>query len=125
MLVIKRDYKRLYTQGEIILPNGEALFSLELPWLNNKRNVSCIPEGEYFFMRDTFGRHTYFKLLNVQGRSAIEIHPANNTGQLQGCIAPCLKISNGTAIASRSACEKLLSFYGDEDVKYLLRIEHV
>jgi len=106
----------------MILPNGEMLFSLELPWLNNRPYVSCIPEGEYFFMRDTHGRHTYFRVLNVPGRSAIEFHPANNTSQLQGCIAPCLRIDNGIGIASRSACDKMLTFYGDESVKYLMRI---
>jgi len=106
----------------MILPNGEMLFSLELPWLNNRPYVSCIPEGEYFFMRDTHGRHTYFRVLNVPGRSAIEFHPANNTSQLQGCIAPCLRIDNGIGIASRSACDKMLAFYGDESVKYLMRI---
>ena len=106
----------------MILPSGEMLFSLELPWLNNRSYVSCIPEGEYFFMRDTHGRHTYFRVLNVPGRSSIEFHPANNTSQLQGCIAPCLRIDNGIGIASRSACDKMLAFYGDESVKYLMRI---
>jgi len=122
MLTIKRDYQRNYTAGEMILPDGEMLFSLELPWLNNRPYVSCIPDGEYFFMRDTHGRHTYFRVLNVPGRSAIEFHPANNTSQLQGCIAPCLRIDSGIGIASRSACDKMLTFYGDESVKYLMRI---
>ena len=122
MLTIRREYFKTYTKGTLILPDGFEMFSLELPWLNNRPYVSCIPEGEYFFMRDTHGRHTYFRVLNVPGRSAIEFHPANNTSQLQGCIAPCLRIDNGIGIASRSACDKMLTFYGDESVKYLMRI---
>jgi len=122
MLIIKREYFKTYTKGTLILPDGTELFSLELPWLNNRPYVSCIPDGEYFFMRDTHGRHTYFRVLNVPGRSAIEFHPANNTSQLQGCIAPCLRIDSGIGIASRSACDKMLTFYGDESVKYLMRI---
>ena len=122
MLTIRREYFKTYTKGTLTLPDGTELFSLELPWLNNRHYVSCIPEGEYFFMRDTHGRHTYFRVLNVPGRSAIEFHPANNTSQLQGCIAPCLRIDNGIGIASRSACDKMLTFYGDESVKYLMRI---
>jgi len=122
MLIIKREYFKSYTKGTLTLPDGTELFSLELAWLDNKPFVSCIPEGEYFFMRDTHGRHTYFRVLNVPGRSAVEFHPANNTSQLQGCIAPCLRIDNGIGIASRSACDKMLEFYGDESVKYLMRI---
>jgi len=122
MLIIKREYPKAYTKGTLILPDGFEMASLELPWLNNKPYFSCIPEGDYFFVRDTHGRHTYFRVLNVPGRSAIEFHPANNTSQLQGCIAPCMQIDNGIARASRAACEKMLSFYGDGEEKYLMRI---
>ena len=27
--------------------DGQALYSVERPWLDNKRIVSCIPEGAY------------------------------------------------------------------------------
>ena len=36
MLIIKREYFKTYTKGTLILPNGTELFSLELPWLDNK-----------------------------------------------------------------------------------------
>lgn len=122
MLTIRRTYSKLYTSGELTLPDGEVISSLELPWNNNRPNISCIPEGEYFFMRDLYGRHTYFKVLGVEGRSHIEFHPANTVGQLQGCIAPALKINNGIGVASRTACEKMIQFYNEPDVKYLMRI---
>jgi hypothetical protein len=122
MLTIKRTYNKTHTSGELTLPDGEVLACLELPWLNNRQNVSCIPEGEYFFMRDTIGRHTYFRIISVDGRTNIEFHPANNVTQLQGCIAPALKINSGIAIASRTACERMLQFYNQENVKYLMRI---
>ena len=63
-------------------------YTLELPWVENKRNVSCIPAGLYVIKRDTFkGRYENFKLLNVRDRDAIEMHRANKITQLLGCIA--------------------------------------
>jgi len=122
MLTIKRTYEKLYTKGVMLMPDGTELYTLELPWLNNKPYVSCIPEGEYFFMRDTTGRHTYFRLISVDGRTNIEFHPARHVDQLEGCIAPCLQLINGNAVASRTACDKMLKFYNQLHVKYLLRI---
>ena len=123
MLKLKRTYHKNYTSGELFLPDDTLLYTLELAWRDNVRNVSCIPEGDYFFKRDFTGFHTYFKILDVENRNHIEIHPARNTSQLQGCIAPCYRIDNGSAVASRSACDKLLQFYGDDTKnKYLLRI---
>jgi hypothetical protein len=123
VLVIERTYYKNYTSGVMRLPNGDEFYSLELPWKNNEKNVSCIPEGEYFFKRDLTGKHTFFKIEAVYDRTYIEIHPANNTSQLQGCIAPCLKLVNGKAFSSLSACNKLLDFYGDNtNTKYLLQI---
>ncbi len=51
---------------------------LELPWLNNQRNISCIPTGVYKakkHMSPTFGRS--FWLQDVPGRSEILMHFGN------------------------------------------------
>ena len=123
MLTIKRTYHKNYTIGKLMLPDDSLFYSLELPWRNNEINVSCIPEGEYIFKRDFTGRQTYFKVLDVENRTHIEMHPARNTSQLMGCIAPCMSVKNGVAVASRSACDKLVEFYGDDtDTKYIMRI---
>lgn len=52
--------------------------TLELPWLNNQRNISCISTGEYPVEKiysEKFGN--CFLLKNVPGRSAILIHIGN------------------------------------------------
>ena len=70
--------------------NGQSLFAcktLELPWKNNQRNVSCIPTGTYQVVKRTsekYGNH--FHLLNVPDRSMILIHSGNYHTQTQGCI---------------------------------------
>ncbi len=63
--------------------------TLELPWLNNLQNHSCIPPGKYdcrLSMSAKFGRET-FEILNVPKRAGIRIHKANYFDQLSGCIA--------------------------------------
>jgi hypothetical protein len=64
--------------------------SMELPWKNNERGVSCIPLGDYDC--EKIGAtaaipYEHIAILNVQGRSGVCIHKANFTSQLRGCIA--------------------------------------
>lgn len=62
-------------------------FTLELPWMDNQRNVSCIPAGTYWaklFESPRFG--TVVLLEDVPGRSMIEIHAGNYTRDIEGCI---------------------------------------
>ena len=62
--------------------------TLELPWKDNQRRISCIPEGEYEVIKrfsDKYGDH--FHILNVPDRDYILIHNANFVRQLKGCVA--------------------------------------
>jgi hypothetical protein len=64
-----------------------ACFTLELPWLNNQPNVSCIPPNKYHYvMRESPSLGTVIHILDVQGRTWIYIHKGNFTSQIQGCI---------------------------------------
>jgi len=61
--------------------------TLELPWLNNKRKVSCIPTGDYKVKKrysKKFGNH--FHIQNVKDRSYILIHKGNYYTDILGCI---------------------------------------
>ena len=63
--------------------------SLELPWLNDQPNVSCIPVGAYqctWRWSNAHNRNIYH-IENVLNRTAVEIHSANAIFQLLGCIA--------------------------------------
>ena len=98
-LVISRTYQDNYTTGIMVVFDGDKVLykacSLELPWLNNQRNVSCIPEGEYNAIKElhqTKGK--VFRLLYVRGRSGILIHKGNFVAgyvkDSEGCILPGL-----------------------------------
>ena len=47
LLLIRDTFSDKSTIGELFI-NGERFCdTLENPWINNKKNVSCIPKGEY------------------------------------------------------------------------------
>lgn len=72
-----------------------SAFSLELPWLNNEHNKSCIPDGQYTCkytrsnrMSAHVGKDVFtYEVLDVKDRAGIRIHSANYRSQLLGCIA--------------------------------------
>jgi hypothetical protein len=89
---IKRfSHEQKQTLGEFTLTdNGNEIFrckTLELPWLNNATQKSCIPTGTYKVIPRTspkFKKH--FHVLNVPGREYILIHPGNYHWDILGCI---------------------------------------
>jgi len=92
--ILKRTYYPKGTNGELWI-NGQSIgYTIELPWLHNQRNISCIPEGRYELVKrytETRGWHILVK--DVPDRSWILFHPANNAlKELKGCIAPVSKV---------------------------------
>jgi hypothetical protein len=90
------------TFGVLAYNSRLICYSLELPWRDNRRSVSCIPEGVFpIFKRSNWSRakqlgHTYEII--VPGRSAILFHPANLASELEGCVATgtSLGVLNGS-----------------------------
>ena len=110
VLVLNRTYVPEGTQG-ILEWNGTLVcYTIELPWLNNQKRISCVPEGEYVLQKrfsPKFKWHLHLR--NVPGRDLILIHPANDAKtELLGCIAP---VTHHTGIGkgnfSRKALKKL------------------
>lgn len=63
--------------------------TLELPWLNNARNISCIPKGLYLVKWSYTWRFPFgvYQIQNVKRRTGIDFHVANYNTSLKGCIA--------------------------------------
>lgn len=109
-LVLTRTYLEHGTNGTLLLNGKHICYTIELPWRNNRRNVSCIPEGRYRLKRTRSQRFGYtLRVMDVPGRSGILIHPANDAArELQGCIAPATKhTGEGRGLYSRIALERL------------------
>ena len=80
--------------------------TIELPWKNNQKRVSCIPEGRYILKKRYSNKFDWhIEITDVKDRSGIFFHPANNAlKELNGCIAPVTKISGaGLGLMSRKA----------------------
>lgn len=119
VITIIRDYHPSGTNGDIYVNDHFICHCIELPWRDNQRQISCIPEGRYEIRkRSTQKWPDHIYVANVPNRSGILFHPANNADtQLQGCIAPVTKITApGRGTQSVLAMSKLRSVvYGHID----------
>lgn len=109
-LILQREYFPDGTNGTLQIDGKHVCKTIELPWKENQRRVSCIPEGEYFLKRrysQKFGWHLH--LQDVPERDLILIHPANDAKkELLGCIAPVSAITgNGQGSSSRAAMTEI------------------
>jgi len=120
-LILKRLYLDNVTIG--ILRSPEEDFNactLELPWLANQRNISCIPQGTYECKyRKSPKNGDVFELEGVKNRSFIQVHAGNFKYQTQGCIliGKTIGYYNADSIpdvgSSKSALDNLLDHYAD------------
>lgn len=113
MILQRLDSPSDRTNGLFILPDGTEYPSLERPWLDNQVGASCIPAGHYKFVRDTHGRFQWFRVLDVPGRTHIELHLGSKPEHSEGCILlpmECLR-------AMRDF------FYSDLNLTYVLEIK--
>lgn len=77
------------TFGVLLKDSIPFCLTVELPWRNNEKRISCIPPGQYKCVpleHNRWGK--CYHLQDVPERTEILIHPANLASQLQGCIAP-------------------------------------
>jgi hypothetical protein len=119
VLILTRKYFPEGTNGKLECEGKFICHMIELPWKENEKRISCIPEGEYF-LRKRYSRKFawHLELVAVKNRSLILMHPANNAlRELNGCIAPVTKLSGpGLGLQSRKAFAKLKSLlYGALD----------
>ena len=125
-LILHRSYFEEGTNGTLFTSNKFLCHTIELPWINNTRNISCIPEGKYKIIprfSKKFKHHLILK--NVANRSFILFHPANDAlKELQGCIAPVTYLSGiGRGLYSKDALQKVLSLvYQAKDRKEKIRL---
>lgn len=109
--ILIREYFPNGSNGSLWCGGQLICHTIELPWCNNARNVSCIPEGKYELIKFhsiKFG--SVIQVLNVQDRDAILIHPANDASkELRGCIAPVMVHTGvGRGLSSNTALQQML-----------------
>ncbi len=128
VIELQRLYRDGWTDGLIFI-NGILLCrSIELRWVNNERNVSCVTEGVYpvaIIQHPKFGE--CLQINGVKGRSGILVHVANDAQkELRGCIAPVFSLSgNGKGQHSRLALNYIIENLriSDEKLNILLTLK--
>jgi len=91
LLIIRDTFTDKSTIGTLYINGEKFCDTLENPWLDNQRNISCIPKGQYKVRlrlpRESATRD-YLHLLvqDVPNRDWILVHIGNYPSQTQGCI---------------------------------------
>ena len=89
----------------------KTIYTLEPPWKENRRNISCIPTGVYTVTHNNSPRFgPTIRVNKVPGRSGILFHAGNDYGDTQGCILPGASLTAETqkVLNSREALSWML-----------------
>ena len=113
LLLIRDTFTEESTVGELFI-NGERICdTLENPYLDNQRNISCIPEGEYpvrlRLARESATRdYLHLLIQDVPNRDFILVHRGNFPSQTQGCLLVGLGTQQNVVNNSRLAMDLLI-----------------
>lgn len=103
------------------------IYTLELPYKDNRPFVSCIPGGHYKAkLTQSPTKGLAIEILNVPGRTHILFHVGNTINDLKGCIAIGSHvgddivnskglISKRGLVRSKDALDRLLKLLAAED----------
>tara|TARA_R110002012_G_scaffold268060_1_gene451969 strand:+ start:801 stop:1340 length:540 start_codon:yes stop_codon:yes gene_type:complete len=129
-LLILRDYfTDESTLGELFL-NGERFCdTLELPYRDNQRSISCIPTGQYKVNLRTAKQsatRNYLHLLvkDVKNRSHILFHRGNTAKDTRGCILVGQGSQHNIVYNSTLAMDLLMKeiiHLGGEDINLIIK----
>ena len=105
------------TFGRLYADDEWMCYTIERPWKDNERRISCIPEGTYPLFTKEYGRfwEKYKFPIPILGdtspRSEILIHPANYARELAGCIGVGNKKTDVSVLNSRKTWFKYLPIF--------------
>jgi hypothetical protein len=90
-LILKRGPSKADgTPGELFRNGAHLCYTMELPWKDNRNEVSCIPVGVYPVVRHRWNTPEHsksgWKLEGVPNRSGVLIHRGNTIRDILGCI---------------------------------------
>ena len=105
------------TLGRLYADDEWMCYTIERPWKDNERRISCLPIGTYPIFTKEYGRfYDRYKLpIPILGdtspRSEILIHPANYARELAGCIGVGDKKTDISVLNSRKTWFKYLPLF--------------
>ena len=113
LLIIRETFSEVSTIGKLFLDGEFLCDTLENPYLNNQRNISCITEGQYKVRLRTARESAtkeYLHLLvqDVPNRSLVLFHTGNTAKDTRGCILVGIGTEQDLVKNSRLAMELLM-----------------
>lgn len=126
--LVRVSYHRLGTFGVMKYEGIPFCISYECPFVINKINLSCIPEGTYLCSQGIRNGKNIYEVINVPGRSRIQIHIGNVKADTHGCILPGEKFQPiGHELAVRESAKAFAELKGiiDPDEQFLLKITSI
>lgn len=85
--LMRHSYHPFATMGWLYV-DGARFATIERPWLGNRQNISCIPEGVYPLKPYSSEKFPdVWQIHSVPGRDYILIHAGNYAHDVSGCIA--------------------------------------
>ena len=114
MRLIRDDQDAMRTLGAMFDGEERLVETLELPWLDNKHNISCIPEGVYqceLRYSPKHGRFVYW-IMGVPDREDVEIHIGNFVQNTLGCVLVGTSRGDNVIFKSQLAFRKFMSHMG-------------
>ena len=108
-LKINRLYPRpTYTIGRLYVNDDFFCNTLELPWLNNQEDISCIPTGTYVvkMLPSLKHGHDLPQIMGVANRTVIEMHNGSFPSDTKGCVLLGKNSSIGMLTESKITSDK-------------------
>ena len=113
LLILRDTFTDVSTIGNLYL-NGEWLCdTLELPYKDNQRSISCIPAGQYKvrmrYPRESATRdYLHLLIQDVPNRDFILVHIGNKSSDTRGCVLVGIGTEQDFVKNSRLAMELLM-----------------
>jgi len=113
LLILRDTFTEVSTIGNLYLDGEWLCDTLELPYKDNQRSISCIPEGQYKVRLRTAresATRDYLHLLiqDVPNRDFILVHIGNKSSDSRGCILVGIGTEQDFVKNSRLAMELLM-----------------
>jgi hypothetical protein len=114
MRLIRDDQNDVCTLGAMFDGDDRLCETLELPWRDNQRGISCIPEGTYECkVADSPSRgYPVYWLQDVPGRKDVQIHKGNFPKDIRGCILVGEERGVNQVVHSKVAFDKFMDLLG-------------
>lgn len=119
LLLIRDTFTDKSTLGKLYFDGEFYGHTLELPWKDNEKRISCIPKGVYEVKKrhteESKYKYEHLHILDVENRELILLHIGNYPKNSKGCIL----LGNTRALnfvgESRKAFYKLMYDLGSFD----------